>query len=82
MSVIAPDEKADFLAILSRHRLEANDFLVQEADLSDIVDDVYPLQGIVNIVRQSTLKEREYRVGHGTHWTTEFEQDLNKGAFG
>ncbi|WP_332309126.1 hypothetical protein [Candidatus Burkholderia verschuerenii] len=44
MSVIAPDEKADFLAILSRHRFEANDFLVREADLSDIVDDVYPLQ--------------------------------------
>ncbi|KMY86461.1 hypothetical protein BUMB_03843c [Candidatus Paraburkholderia calva] len=79
MSVIAPDEKADFLAILARRRLEANDFLVQEADTSDIVDDVYPLQGIV---RQSTRKEREYRVGHGTHWTTEFEQDLNKGAFG
>jgi hypothetical protein len=82
MSVIAPDEKADFLAILARHRLEQSDFLVQETDLSDIVDDVYPLQGHVTIVRQSTLKEREYRVGHGTKWIAVFEEDLNKGAFG
>jgi hypothetical protein len=82
MSVIAPDEKADFLAILARHRFEASDFVVQETDTSDIVDDVYPLQGIVSIVRRSTAKEREYRVGHGTHWTHDFEQDLNRGAFG
>jgi hypothetical protein len=82
MSVIAPDEKADFLAILARHRLDASDFLVQEAGESDVVDDVYPLQGHVTIVRRSTLKEREYRVGHGTAWVAAFEKDLNKGAFG
>ena len=82
MSVIAPDEKADFLAILARHRLDASDFLVQEAGESDVVDDVYPLQGHVTIVRRSTLKEREYRTGHGTAWVTAFEKDLNKGAFG
>ncbi len=39
MSVIAPDEKADFLAILARHRLDPSDFLVQEAGESDVVDD-------------------------------------------
>jgi hypothetical protein len=82
MSVIAPDEKADFLAILARHRLNQDDFLVQETDLSDVVDDVYPIQGHVTITRQSTLKEREYRIGHGTKWVADFEQDLNKGAFG
>jgi hypothetical protein len=82
MSVIAPDEKADFLAILARHRLDAGDFALQETDTSEIVDDVYPLLGIVTIVRHSTAKEHDYRVGHGTHWTTTFEQDLNHGAFG
>ncbi|WP_250474819.1 hypothetical protein [Caballeronia sp. GAFFF1] len=82
MSVIAPDEKADFLAILARHRLDPSDFLVQEAGESDVVDDVYPLRGHVSIVRRSTLKEREYRIGHGTAWVTAFEKDLNKGAFG
>ncbi len=82
MSVIAPDEKADLLAILARRRLDTSDFLVREWDTSDIVDNVYPLQGVVTIVRQSTAKEREYRIGHGTHWTTIFEQDLNKGVFG
>ena len=43
--------------------------------------DVYPLQGVVTIVRQSTAKERKYRIEH-MHWTTIFEQDLNNGAFG
>jgi hypothetical protein len=82
MSVIAPDEKADFLAIIARHRLDDSDFLVQEGGASDVVDDVYPLQGLVMIQRRSTKKEREYRVGHGTHWTVDFEKDLNKGVFG
>jgi len=66
MTVIAPDEKAEFLAILERHRLDESDFLVQEGGESDVVDDVYPLQGLVTITRRSTLKEREYRIGHGT----------------
>jgi hypothetical protein len=82
MSVIAPDERADFLAILSRHRLDEGDFLVQEGGECDVVDDVYPLQGCVTITRRSTLKEREYRIGHGTEWTAAFEKDLNKGVFG
>ncbi|SAK88952.1 hypothetical protein AWB78_04657 [Caballeronia calidae] len=86
MTVIAPDERADFLAILVRHRLDESDFLVQEGGqeggVSDVVDDVYPLQGLVTITRRSTLKEREYRIGHGTDWTAAFEKDLNKGVFG
>ena len=69
MSVIAPDEKADFVAILHRHHLAEVDFLLQETDTTDVVDEVYPLQGYVTIVRQSTLKEKEYRIGHGTAWT-------------
>ncbi|MDR5753275.1 MULTISPECIES: hypothetical protein [unclassified Caballeronia] len=82
MSVIAPDEKTDFVAILHRHRLSEDDFILQETDTTDMVDDVYPLQGHLTIVRKSTLKERAYRIGHGTQWTADFEKDLNKGAFG
>ncbi|MGO4810644.1 hypothetical protein AB4156_13815 [Cupriavidus sp. 2MCAB6] len=82
MSVIAPDEKAEFVAILHRHRLDEADFLLQEAGTSDVVDEVYPLQGHVTIVRKSTLKERGYRIGHGTAWTIEFEKDLTRGSFG
>jgi hypothetical protein len=81
MSVISPDEKADFVAILQRHRLAESDFKVEETALPDMVDDVYPLQGHVSITRASTLKERGYRIGHGTQWTADFEQDLDKGAF-
>ncbi|KJK10223.1 hypothetical protein UB46_41920 [Burkholderiaceae bacterium 16] len=82
MSVISPDEKADFVAILQRHRLDEADFLLQEAGTTDVVDEVYPLQGQISIVRRSTLKEREYRIGHGTAWTVEFEKDLTRGTFG
>jgi hypothetical protein len=82
MSVIAPDEKANFLAILQRHRVEEADFLLQETATTDIVDDVYPIQGYVTVVRRSTLKEKEYRVGHNTAWTVDFEKDLKRGAFG
>jgi hypothetical protein len=82
MSVIAPDEKADFVAILHRHRLAEADFMLQETDTTDVVDEVYPLQGCVTIIRKSTLKEREYQIGHGTAWTVEFEKDLTQGAFG
>ena len=32
MSVIAPDEKADFVAILHRHQLAETDFMLQETD--------------------------------------------------
>jgi hypothetical protein len=82
MSVIAPDEKADFVTILHRHRLSEDDFMLQETDTTDLVDDVYPLRGHLTIVRKSTLKEKAYPIGHDTHWTTVFEKDLNKGAFG
>jgi hypothetical protein len=82
MSVIAPDEKADFVAILHRHQLAEADFMLQETDTTDVVDEVYPLQGYVAVVRRSTLKEREYRIGHGTAWTVDFEKDLTRGAFG
>ncbi|GAB3625859.1 hypothetical protein GCM10027419_07050 [Pandoraea terrae] len=82
MSVIAPDEKADFVAILHRHQLAEADFLLQETNTTDVVDEVYPIQGHVTIVRMSTLKERGYRIGHGTAWTVEFEKDLTQGAFG
>jgi hypothetical protein len=82
MSVIAQDEKADFLVILSRHQLNEDDFMLEETVNMDIVDDVYPLQGHLTIVRKSTLKQKAYRTGHGTKWTSEFEKDLNKGAFG
>jgi hypothetical protein len=82
MSVIAPDERADFIAILQRHQLDEADFLLQETGTTDVVDEVYPLQGQINVVRKSTLKEREYRIGHGTAWTVEFEKDLARGTFG
>ena len=82
MSVIAPDEKANFVAILHRRRVDEADFLLQETATPEIVDDVYPIQGYVSVVRKSTLKEKEYRIGHGTAWTVEFEKDLKRGAFG
>ncbi len=82
MSVIAPDEKANFVAILHRRRVDEADFLLQETATPEIVDDVYPIQGYVSVVRKSTLKEKEYRIGHGTEWTAEFEKDLKRGAFG
>jgi hypothetical protein len=82
MSVIAPDERAHFLAILARHRLDEGDFLVQEGGACDVVDDVYPLHGLITIVRRSTLKEHEYQTGHGAAWTAAFEKDLNQGVFG
>ena len=82
MSVIAPDEKADFVAILHRHQLAGADFMLQETDTTDVVDEVYLLQGHVTVVCRSTLKERGYRIGHGTAWTVEFEKDLTRGAFG
>ena len=56
MTVIAPDERAEFLAILARHRLDESDFLVHEGGASDVVDDVYPLQGQVTITRRSTSR--------------------------
>ena len=82
MSVIAPDEKADFVAILHRHQLVETDFMLQETDTTDVVDEVYLLQGHVTVVCRSTLKESGYRIGHGTAWTVEFEKDLTRGAFG
>ncbi|ADG19899.1 hypothetical protein [Paraburkholderia atlantica] len=82
MSVIAPDERADFLAVLRRHHLAESDFVLQETGATDIVDEVYPLRGSVTVVRTSSLREREYQTGHGTAWTVEFEKDVVRGVFG
>ena len=56
--------------------------MIAKGQTKSVVDEVYPLQGYVAVVRRSTLKEREYRIGHGTAWTVEFEKDLTQGAFG
>jgi hypothetical protein len=82
MSVIAPDERADFLAVLRRHHLAESDFVLQETGATDVVDEVYPLRGSVTVVRTSSLREREYQTGHGTAWTVEFERDVIRGVFG
>jgi len=82
MTVIAPDEKADFVSILHRHQLTETDFILQETEMTDVVDEVYPIRGSVTIIRKSSLREREYQTGHGTAWTVEFEKDLTQGAFG
>lgn len=82
MSIIAPDEKAAFVAVLNHHHLAEADFALQETDTPEAVDDVYPLQGYVTVICRSTLKERGYRTGHGTAWTREFDRDLSHGAFG
>ena len=82
MSVIAPDEKANFVSILHRHHLAETDFILQEAETIDVVDEVYPLRGSVTIIRKSSLREREYQTEQGTAWTVEFEKDLTQGTFG
>ncbi|KVO17602.1 hypothetical protein WM34_16630 [Burkholderia ubonensis] len=82
MSVIAPDERADFVAVLHRHHLAESDFTIQEAGAPEIVDEVYPLQGYVTVVCCSTHREKGYTVGHGTAWIAEFDRDLTRGAFG
>ncbi|AOK55631.1 hypothetical protein WT15_32275 [Burkholderia stagnalis] len=82
MSIIAPDERADFVAVLHRHNLVESDFTIQETVAPEVVDEVYPLVGYVTVIRCSTLKEKGYRVGHGTAWTAEFDRDLTRGAFG
>ncbi|CAN0624638.1 conserved protein of unknown function [Burkholderia multivorans] len=82
MSIIAPDEKADFVAVLQRHQFTESDFTIQETDTPETVDEVYPLHGYVTVTRCSTHRERGYRTGHGTAWTAEFDKDLTRGAFG
>ncbi|MCX5540032.1 hypothetical protein M3A49_11085 [Paraburkholderia sp. CNPSo 3076] len=82
MSIIAPDERSDFVAVLHRHHLAESDFAIQETDTPDAVDEVYPLHGYVTVIRRATLRERGYRTGHGTAWTAEFDKDLTRGAFG
>lgn len=82
MSIIAADERADFVAVLHRHHLAESDFTIQESGAPEAVDEVYPLLGYVTVIRCSTLKEKGYRVGHGTAWTAEFDRDLTRGAFG
>jgi hypothetical protein len=82
MSVIAPDENSDFVAVLHRRQLAEIDFILQQTETTDIVDEVYPLRGCFTIIRRLSLREREYQTGHGTACTVEFEKDLTQGAFG
>lgn len=75
MSVIAPDENSDFVAVLLRRQLAEIDFILQQTETTDIVDEVYPLRGCFTIIRRLSLREREYQTGHGTACTVEFEKD-------
>jgi len=82
MKLIEPDEKEDFQALLALHNLRRDDFELSEIDTTDPkTDEIFALTGTLTVLRKSTGKEKQYPIGDGSVWVTEFERDIAEGFF-
>lgn len=83
MKLIEPDEKHDFHTVLAKQHLSARDFVLQEMDTTDPkTDEIFALTGFVTVTRKSTDCKKQYPIGDGSTWVSEFQRDLLKGVFG
>lgn len=83
MKLIERDEQKRFAAILKNKAMAASDFELHEVDITDPKsDELWPLQGYVEVHRKSTDKTREYPIGDGMSWVQGFQKDLKNRYFG
>lgn len=83
MELIEPDEMNDFQAILRSHHIDMADFSFLEIDTTDPkTDEIYALQGLLTVTRNSSGMSKQYYIGDGTSWVKLFQRDLDEGAFG
>lgn len=82
MKLIEPDEIEDFEALLALRNLNRDDFELSEIDTTDPkTDEIFALMGTLTVARKSTGKEKQYPIGDGSVWVTEFERDIVEGFF-
>jgi hypothetical protein len=82
MELIEPDERAKFKALLALHNLTGDDFKLSEIDTTDPkTDEIFALMGTLTVKQKSTGKEKQYPIGDGSVWLTEFERDIIGGFF-
>jgi hypothetical protein len=83
MTLIEQVEKDDFLAVLKRFKLTAEDFVLVETDTTDPqTDEIFALTGFVVVTQKSTNLKSQYPIGDGSQWVYEFERDLEMHSFG
>lgn len=83
MELIEPDEMLRYGQVLRAWSCDPADFELHEVDTTDpCSDELYPIKGYVDILRNSTAQRREYPTGDGTAWVETFERDLAAGRFG
>jgi hypothetical protein len=72
----------DFNKILEKKGYLKSDFDLQEKDLTNYdVQHLYLIEGEVTVIRKFTKKEKTYKLGHGSVWPSDFEDDLKSGTF-
>lgn len=82
MSLIEPDELAEFSRILKSRQYDFMDFDLREIDMTDPKsDELLPITGCVEIRKTSNGAVRVYPTGDGTFWPYGFQRDLEAGQF-
>ena len=82
MELIEPDERTKFEELLALHNLTKDDFQMSEIDTTDPkTDEIFALKGTLTVKRKYTGKEKQYPIGDGSVWLTEFERDIVDGFF-
>lgn len=80
MKLIEADDLREFEAMLARQHLAAKDFELSEIDTTDPkTDEIFALAGTLTITRKSSGKQKQYPIGDGSLWVTEFQRDLLHG---
>ena len=79
---IGQHELEAFNAVLARHGWKPSDFEVQEDAFDPATAEVEAALGEVAVRCLKTQAVEAYRVGAGSDWVKEFENDLREGKMG
>jgi hypothetical protein len=83
MKLMELDELQHFSKVLESNSCSAEDFELQELDLTDPKsDELLPMKGYVEVRRKSNNYAVAYPTGDGSTWVRAFEKDLHDGDFG
>ncbi len=81
MPLVTNSEMGDFQATIRNAGLSVDDFELAEQRDADGPKEGYFPTGTVTVTYTPTGIEREYRGGHLSTWTAEFDDALNAGEF-
>lgn len=81
LKIIDESELKDFERVIKKFKIVKSDFCLLEEDNTDYNSTIHNPSGKVIIISKKTGNVKEYKVGSGLHWVSDFADDLDNKRF-